>query len=227
MTAGTEAARTALREVRYVLLDFDGPICDIFAGLPAPGVAAQLREMLEAAGVDRPDYVRTQDDPIEVFRYSATLGDELNRATLSALADLEVKAAATARITPGVEEVIRRAVNSGRPVAIVSNNSVAGVTAFLDAHGLMPVISYVSARADANPNLMKPNPHLVRRALVELAADPARTVLVGDSLTDIEAAKAAGVLAVGYANNPGKADRFAAAGADLVVTRMLDLLTAL
>ncbi|GII52278.1 hypothetical protein Pth03_06670 [Planotetraspora thailandica] len=74
---------------------------------------------------------------------------------------------------------------------------------------------------------MKPNPHLVQQVLDKLGADPKRTVLVGDSLSDIEAAKAAGVLSVGYANEPGKADQFATAGADVVVTRLIDLVPAL
>jgi phosphoglycolate phosphatase len=29
-----------------VLLDFDGPVCSIFANLPAPGVAEDLRRVL-------------------------------------------------------------------------------------------------------------------------------------------------------------------------------------
>ena len=31
---------------RWLLLDFDGPICSIYAGLPAPTVADQLRKLL-------------------------------------------------------------------------------------------------------------------------------------------------------------------------------------
>jgi HAD superfamily hydrolase (TIGR01662 family) len=222
-----QAIRAALGGVRYVLLDFDGPVCDIYAGLPASTVAAQLCEMLTAAGADLPDHVLTQDDPLEVFRYSAVLGDELNRATQEALTDLEVKATATAEITPAVEDVIRRAVAAGKPMAIVSNNSVAGVTAFLSARGFLPAISYVSGRTDPNPALMKPNPYLVRRALDELAAQPEQTMLVGDSLTDIEAAKAAGIISVGYANKPGKAESFTRSGADVVVMQMMDLVPVL
>ena len=33
-----------LARTRYLLIDFDGPICSIFAGLPAPQVADQLRK---------------------------------------------------------------------------------------------------------------------------------------------------------------------------------------
>ncbi|MBB6473272.1 HAD family hydrolase [Sphaerisporangium rubeum] len=222
-----EAIQTALEHVQYVLLDFDGPVCDIYAGLSAPTVAGQLSKMLTAAGVDLPDHVLTQDDPLEVFRYSAVLGTEVNRALQEALTDLEVKATATAEITPGVEEMIRRAVEVGKPIAIVSNNSVASITAFLSARGLLSAVSYISGRTDPNPALMKPNPYLVSQALDKLTAPSEQTMLVGDSLSDIEAAKAAGVISVGYANKPGKADSFASAGAEVVVTRLDDLVPAL
>ncbi|GAA0445235.1 hydrolase [Acrocarpospora corrugata] len=207
-----------------MLLDFDGPVCDVYAGLPASEVAAQLRTLLVARGADLPEHMLAQDDPLEVLHYSATLGEDLNRATHDVLTELEVNATATAQITPGVEDVVRYAADVGKPVAIVSNNSVAAVRAFLGAHGLLPMIRFIAARAEADPRLMKPNPHLVRKSLIELAAVPARTVLVGDSLTDIQAAKAAGVLSVGYANKPGKVDRFAVTSVDFVITRMHDLL---
>ncbi|MFD0736848.1 HAD family hydrolase [Planotetraspora mira] len=85
----------------------------------------------------------------------------------------------------------------------------------------------ISARVDPNPGLMKPNPHLVQQATLGLGADPSLTLLVGDSATDMLASKAAGVTAVGYANKPGKADRLSAAGADVLVTSINELLVAL
>jgi hypothetical protein len=35
-----------LARTRYLLLDFDGPVCDIFAGLPATAVAERLRKLI-------------------------------------------------------------------------------------------------------------------------------------------------------------------------------------
>ncbi|WP_234361448.1 HAD family hydrolase [Plantactinospora sp. BB1] len=49
-------------------------------------------------------------------------------------------------------------------------------------------------------------------------------LLVGDSLSDIQAARAAGVVAIGYANKPGKRERFGAA--DAVIDSMADLVAA-
>ena len=135
-----------MQRAQYVLLDFDGPICDVFAGFPAPEVADRLRVMLKAAGAELPQSVLEQDDPMEVFRFSADLGSNLNHVTLNTLTDLEVEAVATARLTPGVADLIRQSKQINKIVAVVSNNSVAAVTAFLQAHELLPSVDLISAR---------------------------------------------------------------------------------
>ncbi|MFI6741195.1 HAD family hydrolase [Nonomuraea sp. NPDC050451] len=225
--SGPDAVRAVMGEARCLLLDFDGPVCDIFAGLPASTVAASLRATLEEAGAKLPAQARATDDPLEVFRLSASLGDELNQLALRALMDLEVKAAGTARPTPGAADLMERAHDKGLLVAIVSNNSVAAVTAFLDREGFGGLVQYVSARAAADPSLMKPSPYLLEQALSHLDAEPSSALLVGDSVTDVEASKLAGVVAVGFANRPGKLDRLGDAGADLLVTSIEELADAL
>lgn len=214
MTAriGTLAAQEAMRKARCVLLDFDGPICEIFAGLPAPQVAASLRSFLAARNVEIPPEVEALDDPLAVFRFSGQLGLEVSSATLDTLTRLEVEATETARPTPGAAEVIRELKRFGKAVAVVSNNSVAAVTAHLQRHSLGTAIDCVSARVDPDPNLMKPHPRLVRQALGQLNAKPSMCVLVGDSESDMEVCRATRVVAIGYANRPGKASRLESAG---------------
>lgn len=144
---------------------------------------------------------------MEIFRFSADLGRDLNHATLNALTDLEVEAAANARLTPGAADLIRRSREENKSVAAASNNSVAAITAFLEAHGLLTAVDLISARMDPDPGLMKPSPYLVRQALDQLGADAALSLLIGDSVTDMQASKSAGITTVGYANKLGKADR--------------------
>ncbi|GAA2897741.1 HAD family hydrolase [Nonomuraea rubra] len=225
--SGAEAVRAVMSETRCLLLDFDGPICDIFAGLPAPTVADSLRAVLEEAGAQLPPEAHTTNDPLEVFRLSASLSGDLNRLALRTLTELEVKAAGTARSTPGATDLLERARDKEVPVAIVSNNSVAAVAAFLDRQGLSSLVEHIAARAEADPSLMKPNPHLLVQALTHIGAEPSSALLVGDSATDVEASKLAGVIAVGYANKPGKARRLDETGADLIVTSMEELADAL
>ena len=47
-----------------------------------------------------------------------------------------------------------------------------------------------------------------------LNAQPLHCTLVGDSVSDIVAARRAGVASVGYANKPGKHEKLRDAGAD-------------
>ena len=50
-------------------------------------------------------------------------------------------------------------------------------------------------------------------------------VLVGDSLTDIQAARVANMPVIGYANKPGKAELFAAEKSSAIVTSVILLAT--
>jgi phosphoglycolate phosphatase len=56
---------------RHLLLDFDGPVCSIFAGIGAANVARQLRDTLTTAGISLPEDAQHTDDPLEVFRLAA------------------------------------------------------------------------------------------------------------------------------------------------------------
>ncbi|MEV0236107.1 HAD-IA family hydrolase [Nonomuraea sp. NPDC050786] len=221
---GPLAVQETIRKAQCVLLDFDGPICDIFAGLPAPQVAASLRSFLAEQDVEIPPEVEASDDPLAVFRFSWQFGPDMSRITRDMLTRLEVEAVQTARPTPGAADLIRQSKRLGKAVAVVSNNSTKAVTAYLQRTRLGQEIDYVSARVEPDPNLMKPDPHLVRHALERLAVKPSVSVLVGDSETDMEVCRATGVVAVGYANRPGKASRLETAGADHIVTSMAELL---
>jgi HAD superfamily hydrolase (TIGR01509 family) len=209
-----------------LLLDFDGPVCSIFVGVPAPRVAGELVELLRAEGVDPPDDTATEPGPLAVIRWTGDhCNPELTTAVDDALSALELQAVESATPTPYGHDVIRSARDAGVPVAIVSNNSGAAVSAYLAAHGLAEQVDRVFGRPYAQPALMKPDPWMVLNAVRAVGGEPAACVLVGDSMTDIQAARAAGVHVVGYANRPRKVVPFAIA--DAVITTMADVVTAL
>jgi phosphoglycolate phosphatase len=219
---GTDAAALGaiIARTRYLLLDFDGPICSIFGGLPAPTVADQLRKLFTGP---LPDEIVKTPDPIEVFYYSATVSDEMAARVEAEMADLEVAAVPTAEPTPYVHEVIASARESGRIIGVVSNNGPRAVNAYLDRHGLSDGIRLVVARTSHDRALLKPSPHLINEAVRGLDADPAATTLVGDSFTDIEAAHRATVASIGYANRPGKREGMIQLQAGAVISSMADL----
>ncbi|MEV0326209.1 HAD-IA family hydrolase [Micromonospora echinospora] len=223
MTAANLAA--IVDRARVILLDFDGPVCSIFAQHPASAVAHQLRKLLVDQAVTLPTEILNEPDPLAVLRFTATLGrPAVVRLVDEAMTREEVTAARTAEPTPYGREVIVAAQQTGRLVAVVSNNSAGSVHAYLNARRLTSYVHPVIGRPEAAPERMKPDPFPVLAAVRELGAAPKDCVLVGDSVSDIEAAHAAGVAAIGYANKPGKRERFAAA--DAVIDSMADLVTA-
>lgn len=224
MTHSGTILADVMNRSRYLLFDFDGPICNIFAGLPAPTIAAQLRELVIDRGIELSAGAAASRDPFDVLRFAATVSLELAREVNDGLRAMELRAVEVAEATPDTREVIQAAHQAGRIIAAVSNNSREAVAGYLTNAGLAPLFSAIIGRADPNPDLLKPNPHLIRQAIEELGASFAESVLIGDSVSDIEGARNAGTLSIGYANKPGKQERFTTAGADAIITDMAELI---
>lgn len=211
-----------------LLLDFDGPVCAIFAGYPAASVGDELRALLRDQGVALPEELLASADPLEVLRWVGTLRQpEVTRAVEDALCVAELHAVRSSAPTPYAREVIVAARNTGKPIAIVSNNSAAAVMEYLTAKRLAPYITSVIGRAYADPARMKPNPEPILHAVFDLGAEPSDCVLIGDSLADITGAHAAGVPVIGYANRDRKLQPFKDAKADAVVSSLGDIAVAL
>ncbi|GGU29140.1 HAD family hydrolase [Lentzea flava] len=223
-----EVLQRILANADAVLLDFDGPICDVFAGFPAHLVADQLRRVLAEGGYDElPAQIEKTEDPFDVLYYAATLGDDEAEYVEASQRAHEVEAVASSEPTPGAHDFIRAWHASGRVLAVVSNNSAAAVEAYLHLHELTACVDYVSARADSDSSRLKPSPFLLQQASEHLKITAARGVLIGDSLTDIQAAHAAGARVIGYANRPGKVDLFASEMPQAIVTDLTYLNSAL
>ncbi len=207
-----------LSDTGPILLDFDGPVCAVFATLADSTVAAELRRVIEEHNVEIPAHIRASDDPLEVLRFTATTETpSLVVRVENALCRAELTAVDGATPTPYAREVIVAAHEAGRPIAIVSNNSAPAIERYLTAHRLTRYITTTVGRAHADPSLMKPNPAPIRRAAMAVDGDPTRCVLVGDSTSDIEGARAADVRTIGFANKPGKRARLLRAGADAII----------
>ena len=222
-TATSADVASVIATSRYVLLDFDGPICSIFAGLHAPVIADELRRVLTRHRVAIPDEIAAQGDPLEVLRFAGTIDGNVALDIEQTLRAAELQAADSAAPTPGAHEFLSACRTTGRPVAVVSNNSPQAVARYLDRANLVGLVQHIEGRDPSDPALMKPNPALLHRALSALHGAPASTVLIGDSRSDFEAAHTAGTQAIAYANKPGKAQALTTAGATAVVDSMAQL----
>ncbi|RBM19224.1 HAD family hydrolase [Prauserella sp. PE36] len=218
------AVASVLAERRHVLLDFDGPVCGVFSAITDRVVADRLRRLLPG---ELPEEVAEAHDPFDVLRYAAGLDVDLAAEVEAEFQRQECAAVDEAAPTPGAFETIHRLADGGHVVTIVSNNSTEAVRRFLILHELRNRVQGVSARNDADPEHLKPQPYLLHRAMRQQSTEPDQCVMVGDSVSDIQAATAAGVAAIGYANKPGKRETFQAHRPAAIIADMHELRGAL
>ncbi|MFI1967845.1 HAD family hydrolase [Streptomyces cinnamoneus] len=225
---GADAVKEVLSRADSVLLDFDGPICHVFAGLPAPSVAQRLRESYtETHGKAAASRLGQTDDPLELVRRAGTKKLPGARRLEAMLTALELEAVNAGEPTPHAREAIQAVHASSRKLAAVSNNSTAALVQYFSEHSLDRYVSPLIGREPEHLTRMKPDPHMVLLALKAHGTAPHRAVVVGDSVTDIQAAHAAGVPCIGYANKPGKAETLKHEGATTVIQDMGELTEAI
>jgi HAD superfamily hydrolase (TIGR01662 family) len=219
--------QVVLGAAKAVLLDFDGPVCSVFSHYPASVVADELRSDLADRGIDVTGGVAGISDPLAVLRWTWNNQPQVIKEVEAVLVAAERHAVRSARSTPNAHLAIKAAQQSGRPVAIVSNNSKAAINDYLHQHGIASNVAAIAARPFGNPEVMKPNPALVLDALHSIGVHPESCVFVGDATTDIEAGRAAGVRVVGYAKTPRHVAALAAAGPDMLIESMRELVDAM
>ena len=122
----------------------------------------------------------------------------------------------------GTVELVTRL--AGRyKLAIVSTRAEAELRAYIDHQGLTGCFQAIVG--SDSTNRIKPHPEPVLRALALLNVAAGQAVMVGDTTVDIEAARAAGVLAIGVLCGFGEPKDFG--NADLVLESTADLATLL
>jgi phosphoglycolate phosphatase len=153
-----------LRRTRYLLIDFDGPVCSLFAGTPTASVADDLRAVITRKEVSLPAAIGNTTDWFEILAYAASVGPDVGASVEAALTELETKAVTTASPTPYIQDVIAACRESGRGVAVISNNSASAVRAYLNAHDL------------ASQNLSRAPTASLRDGLRPLLTEPVRRI---------------------------------------------------
>ncbi|MEV7322482.1 HAD family hydrolase [Streptomyces sp. NPDC093970] len=220
-----EEARKLIERSRYVLFDFDGPVCRLFPEeRPSAPLAEQLRRTAEKFEVADllTGTARETTDPHVVLR--AVHGAGHREGVIAVVAAMEeeltageMAAAALAVPTEHSVEFVEQLHARGRRLAIVTNNSAKAAWTYLSRHGLLPLFGSVEGRT-ADPGLMKPDPDVLRRALRALGSvGSGDAVMIGDSESDVLAARSAGVGFIGYGRNDAKVQRLRKVDALIVV----------
>lgn len=216
-----------LAETGPVLLDFDGPVTHLFVDGRNRMVADLMRQALGKECQPSPEVWDTYD-PLVVLRWAAShTTPQVQRAVDQASVVGEVQAAKVTEPTPGSLDLLQACKAAERSVVIVSNNAEPAIITYLERFELNDLVHGIAARTPGRPDLMKPHPDSVHRALELLQATPSACAMIGDSVTDITVSKATGVRSIGYAKNPLRGRELVEAGADAVVDSITELASAI
>ncbi|MBT2364865.1 HAD family hydrolase [Streptomyces sp. ISL-10] len=242
MLTSTPSPATRLRELfsraRLVLLDFDGPVCDLFAERSAAEIARRLCERIGPDGLRLAGLDPGVTDPLEVLlsTHRADPGDAsgLVLAVRKLLAEEETLAAATAVPTSGAVPLMESMSRGGKLLGVASNNCAPAIRAHLGLHGLLAYFTDPARPGDGHrivgrpedPDLMKPHPYALELLLKATGTAPGDGVMIGDSPNDALAAGEAGVRFIGVHPVAAKRDALRAAGAEYLVASMHELVAA-
>jgi pyrophosphatase PpaX len=125
------------------------------------------------------------------------------------------------RCFPGALETVAALATAGHPMGIVTAKTESSARRTLEHTGLLEHVGAVVG-ADSCERC-KPFPDPVLLALARLGAVPERAVLLGDSVHDVAAARAAGVRALGAAWGAAPGEALAAEGAERVLADIREL----
>jgi phosphoglycolate phosphatase len=190
---------------RVLAWDLDGTIADTRWDI-ATGIVEMCRE-LERPPLELSQVIRNVGHGVKelVTRCLVDTGQpardeaEIARGIASFRTHYWAHLMDTTAAYPGMESLVRGLVDRGQPMVIVSNKPEDAVREILRRMGLLDCFSVVIG-GDTLPT-RKPDPAPLWHALEQCrpGARPDEAVMIGDSLPDIEAARAAGMPACGVA----------------------------
>ncbi|MGW2821540.1 HAD family hydrolase [Streptomyces sp. NPDC001443] len=234
-----ETLQELLRRTRAVLFDFDGPVTKLFGDTSTAPVADRIKKMARAEWGPLDDDVEECDDSHDILRHLRDMYDRpsalprdhrvLERAE-AMVTECENEAVKKAEPVPCFEDLVPALRRLNHRLAVVSNNSDGPVWEFLKGVNLQSEFVTVVGRDPLELRHMKPDPYCVTQAVAHLRLPPSSCLLIGDQLTDLEAARRAGTRFLGYTGSESRAAEMRARGGSWVVRShepLLDAATAL
>ena len=126
----------------------------------------------------------------------AGIADPQAQKDLARLYDeLALKSSDLAALYPGIAEMLAAIARLGIRQAVLSNSNSTFIRTILSRLGV--AFRFVSVVGDDGMPAPKPDPRGLLAILEKAGCEPAQSTYVGDSRTDLETARAAGVRAIG------------------------------
>ncbi len=209
----------AATRFRLILFDFDGTLVDsqhliveamgtafAEADLDRPGAAAVRR----IVGLGLEEAVQVLIDGVKGTTGGSTGVTGIAESYRRAYFGIRIRPDHHEPLFPGVREALAGLDRPSRSLGIATGKSRRGLVESLERHDLKHHFATFQT-SDGNPG--KPDPEMIYRAMDEVGVEAGETVMVGDTVFDMEMAGNAGVEALGVSWGYHDPKELTAAGA--------------
>jgi beta-phosphoglucomutase-like phosphatase (HAD superfamily) len=208
-----------LASARYLIFDFDGPICDLSAAMPAD-TSQRLHTLIRGNAAQVP---ADSGNPLDILAIAVAQLPNLGEALDAELTSIELTAVAQATASGYVHETLAACRDSGRAPAVIGRQSAEAIRTYLAKHGLIDQTALVIAPGSYPPGHLQTLAHLVEDAIGAFATTPAECALITASPVGIDAAHSVGAHVIGYARTPDDREHLVRAGATCMIPSLADL----
>ena len=203
--------------VRLAVFDCDGTLADGQAA-----ICAAMAEAFAEGGLAAPDPHEVRrivglSLPSAIARLAPQHAPETHRRVVAAYKQAFFAARERGLVHEplfeGIAALLAQLHGGGWTLGVATGKSDRGLTGCLTMHGVLDLFVTLQT-ADRHPS--KPHPSMLEAAMAEAGALPADTVMIGDTVYDIEMALAARARAIGVAWGYHSTAELLAAGAEAV-----------
>ncbi|MBT2134586.1 HAD-IA family hydrolase [Croceibacterium sp. LX-88] len=209
--------RLAVFDCDGTLSDGQAAVCQAMvtafgdAGLPTP----DLHQVRRSVGLSLPQAIArlAPDAPPEIQANAV-------EAYKTAFRGARLDGSLHEPLFEGIPALLARLRVAGWLLGVATGKSDRGLRSCLQTHGVFDLFLTLQT-ADRHPS--KPHPAMLEAAMAEALAAPADTVMIGDTVYDIDMARSAGCRAIGVSWGYHAPEELIAAGAETVVQTPEDL----
>ena len=203
-----------MKDIKIIILDFDGTLGDT-ASVIVQTMQATIKELNLPARSDKEcaDMIglRLVEIPPVLFPGCNVDGD-LYAATYRRLFRVfNTEGAVT--LYPNVMETLIELKRRGKTLTIASSRSHSSLADYVENLGLSPIITFILGAEDVTEG--KPSPEPVHRTLEKYGFRPEETLVVGDTIFDIDMGRNAGTRTCGVTY--GNGSRESLSSADILI----------
>lgn len=208
-----------------VIFDLDGTIANF--NLDFKTLRAEVRSYLIRKGVPV-SVLNVNESVFEMlkkaeiyYKNSGKAFEEIRSKAVAIAEKFEMEAALTTNLQSGAIETLKELVRMKLKIGLCTTSSEKAATYILQRFKINEFFAVIVPRDKVK--YVKPSTEQFELALKALGARPQETVIVGDSVVDMQSAKELKAIAVGFPTGVSTVDQLKAHGANYLITALTDL----